>query len=700
MRLVSNAATSNVRVLSSGQTVRLATSQQGTGQVGQPISTTILRQQPTVLTTSATSGTTAGTVLTGTTTTSATIGGKQILLQKPISLSGQNVLQLVKTSQGMAVQTLPKVNVVQKAGTSIGGNIQQQLASGAQIVTASGAGNQGKTALIGTNVVKLMSPAAVSGNKILMKNSNLVQVGKMGTSAGKPAFVITNKQGQPIRTNQQIIFVTTAGGIRTVQTGSIVTSSASNFVSLVSSPQINTITSAMASGTNSVGTPSGTVKMIRGVGQQGKPITFTLPVSGIQGNKTGSSQLISVPQKALTIGGKAVTVQLASGNQKTVTIVSSAGTGGIQKTINAADLHSSGHKIVMMPSKRMTNLSNVITHKAIPVTTTQIDQSGATANSAGGQNNIIEGGHLEVLDQLDGAFDFSSSSDDESDSESIVVKNTNRKRKCGRSLGIAKGGISKKLQNKTPTNLKKSIPKYVKMGLFGGAPPSESESNENQNADEHIANANNEALPLEGAEIPDAITQDHQTNQDPNVSEAANIGNEEDAQMLLATTAAEASESSKYLNNKASTGDEYLQQDEQQTDIQQQQLLQTQQSGRPHTDPTPSETEAANILTTIKSGELLRNNDIKGDNNNSQTTIAVTTLSSPTLSTATDENVKILFNNEPAGKKNGAGQVKTTQKTTTALTTYTTTNTGHLDALASAALQASSGKFIYLKQTH
>lgn len=44
-----NAPTSNVRVLSSGQTVRIATSQPGTGQVGSPISTTILRQQPTVL---------------------------------------------------------------------------------------------------------------------------------------------------------------------------------------------------------------------------------------------------------------------------------------------------------------------------------------------------------------------------------------------------------------------------------------------------------------------------------------------------------------------------------------------------------------------------------------------------------------------------------------------------------------------------
>lgn len=44
-----NAPTSNVRVLSSGQTVRIATSQPTSGHVGSPLTTTILRQQPTVL---------------------------------------------------------------------------------------------------------------------------------------------------------------------------------------------------------------------------------------------------------------------------------------------------------------------------------------------------------------------------------------------------------------------------------------------------------------------------------------------------------------------------------------------------------------------------------------------------------------------------------------------------------------------------
>lgn len=641
--------------------MRLAGSQQGTSQVSSPISTTILRQQPTVLTTSASPG--------GAGATAATIGGKQILLQKPISLSGQNVLQLVKTSQGMAVQSLPKVNVVQKSGTTI----QQQIAGGAQIVTAGGVGNQGKTALIGTNVVKLMSPAGVGGNKILMKNSNLVQVGKMGTTnAGKPAFVITNKQGQPIRSNQQFIFVTSAGAIRSVQSGSIVTSSASNFVSLVSSPQINTITSAMASGTSPVVTPTGTVKMIRGVGQQGKPITFTLPVSGLQqGNKTVSQQLISVPQKALTIGGKAVTVQLAPGNQKTVTIVSSA-SGGIQKTINAADLQSGGHKIVMMPSKRM--VSNVITHKAIPVSAAQIDEAG------GSDNNLIEG-HMEVLDQLDGAFDTfditSTDEEDGGDDELVLEGNTHQieSKKMVKRLGIAKrtGLVSRKYRQQRKQLPKNQLPKFVKMGLFGGAPPTSAEGEENTDADSSAG-----AKPESSGQQEDAAdTSAEQLSADESADSASqNVSASNDEQQIAADDHDQQIDSSAD-NANVSESDAY-QSGESAALKQEQDAAAAASQTNQHTGPTPSETEAANILTTIKSGDLLRNNDLKSENGN---TISVS-------QSGGEDNVKILFSSDSSHIASSTA-VKNLQKSTANIA-YATS--GDLDALASAALQASSGK--------
>lgn len=324
--------------------------------------------------------------------------------------------------------------------------------------------------------------------------------------------------------------MTTGSGIRTVQTGSIVTSSTNNFVSLVSSPQVNTITSAIASGTNSVQTAPGTVKMIRGVGQQGKPITFTLPVGNLQGNKSGSPQLISMPQKGLTIGGKAVTVQLAPGNQKTVTIVSSA-SGGIQKTINAADLQAGGHKIVMMPSKRVANV--ITTQKAIPMSVAQM----ADAGNDQGDNNLIEGSHLEVLEQLDGAFDMDSDDDEsrqtasgmaadsDSDSDSDVKDATepksHKKTRMNHKMCIATGsGVSKSYQKVLDNRaLKKIVPKYIKMGLFGGSPygadPIEQpESTTEQETD----GAQNEAsASIEDHELGDAHVDTSVTDADGNI---------------------------------------------------------------------------------------------------------------------------------------------------------------------------------------
>lgn len=76
----------------------------------------------------------------------------------------------------------------------------------------------------------------------------------------------------------------------------------------------------------------------------------------------------------------------------------------------------------------------------------------------------------------------------------------------------------------------------------------------------------------------------------------------------------------------------------------------------------------------------------------------MTKLAAPT-STSNQENVKILFNNEPANKATTHGGGKSAQKSTPGSTTnFSSSNTGDLDALASAALQASTGMHInYIK---
>lgn len=124
-------------------------------------------------------------------------------------------------------------------------------ASTSTTVATAGGGHQQQTLLqqqqlqkpiVSGNVLKLVSPHTVSGGKLIMKNSNILQMGKMTSNVmgGKPAFVITNKQGAQIG-NQQIIIVTTGSSLRTVPAGSVMTTAGSsgncgtNIVSIVGS---------------------------------------------------------------------------------------------------------------------------------------------------------------------------------------------------------------------------------------------------------------------------------------------------------------------------------------------------------------------------------------------------------------------------------------------------------------------------------
>uniref|UniRef100_A0A182FLQ8 Uncharacterized protein n=1 Tax=Anopheles albimanus TaxID=7167 RepID=A0A182FLQ8_ANOAL len=412
-QLTSSTTGTPIRVLSStGQQLRIGTAGNATLQPGS--TTAVLRSASGQSIVSGTQLQTvqqriiSGTTGAGLTTTTATIGGKQIILQKPMTIvsgatsgttagsisnatggaTGGQILTLVKTSQGMTMQTMPKVSVMQQktltstsASTGAIHQPQQQ-----QIITSSlaagGGGSVPKATVIGGNVVKLMSAAGGSatlgGKQILMKNSNIVQVGKVGTNAtGKPTLVLTNKAGQPIRGQQQVIVVTTPQGIRTVSGAVTASSTGSNFVTLSSSQVINTISSARATPAGIVAAGTGTtiLQTATGVGgvststatlqgsaggttttlggqaiklravQGGKPITFTMPVGGLQaaGQKLTGTQIM-MPQK-LNVGGKAVTVQLSSGGQKTVTLVPS-GAGGAH--VGTATVGGHGGTVMMV----------------------------------------------------------------------------------------------------------------------------------------------------------------------------------------------------------------------------------------------------------------------------------------------------------------------------------------------------------------
>ncbi|KAL9910052.1 LOW QUALITY PROTEIN: host cell factor [Glossina fuscipes fuscipes] len=336
-------------------------------------------------------------------TTSTTIGGKQFIIQKPLALGSNVQFQLVKTSSGgVAVQTLPKVNLsISKAAghagsavTAIAANLGHTASHTAtqlvaatsqtsgtnpisqnkqQFIVSSGVGNtisklpetlqfkkvgtQAKQIVPGS-VVKLVSPHTISGGKVIMKN---LQVGKVASNiSGKPAFVITNKHGQQL-TNQQIIIVTTGSGIRTIPAATVVTNASNNIVSLVGSTA--TTVSAPVIARNVGAQPA--VKMIRSVFMPAvRPITFSMSNTGMSNSVTTThaaqqQSLIqtqtlqqnqppkfnalsgnAVHQKTITLGGKSVTVQMSN----------SATIGSMSKTLaivgsNANQSHSQNQLI-------------------------------------------------------------------------------------------------------------------------------------------------------------------------------------------------------------------------------------------------------------------------------------------------------------------------------------------------------------------
>lgn len=315
--------------------------------------------------------------------TTATIGGKQYIVQKPLTLGSNLQFQLVKTSSGgVAVQTFPKININMAKGTTSGTTGGQAIGSTGsgvqnkqtQFIVSGNVANTGGTQkqIVPGNLVKLVAPHTLSGGKVIVKNSNILQMGKMTSNvSGKPAFVITNKQGQQL-TNQQIIIVTTGAGIRTIPSASVVTNaSSSNIVSIVGS----TSTTVSTTTRNVVNTQSG-MKMLRNVPTSAvRPITITSSAGSNNATQqqltTHQSQQFSnvtsggggIHQKTITLGGKAVTVQMSSNPAsltavpKTVTIVASnSGQSQTQNQIITTGGTSGGTsgKLVMVPTSSAT----------------------------------------------------------------------------------------------------------------------------------------------------------------------------------------------------------------------------------------------------------------------------------------------------------------------------------------------------------
>lgn len=222
------------------------------------------------------------------------------------------------------------------------------MSSGGVGATTSTAGNATlqQKPIVSGNVLKLVSPHTVAGGKLIMKNSNILQMGKVtpNVMSGKPAFVITNKQGAQIG-NQQIIIVTTASNLRSVSAGGVMSnagsSTAAGIVSIVSSTG-TTATPLTVGGSRTVISSQGNVKMVRNIqtgaatgSVTGRPITLTLPTSSSSSSSMSAQKPLAVTslhsqKTAVYIGGKPVTVMSGS-----------PAAGGVSSGTN---------KLVMLPS--------------------------------------------------------------------------------------------------------------------------------------------------------------------------------------------------------------------------------------------------------------------------------------------------------------------------------------------------------------
>ncbi|XP_017009883.2 host cell factor isoform X2 [Drosophila takahashii] len=529
--LSSVASSSALRIVPSvtaSHTLRLASAQQGGSSGGSSTAVNILKTLPSAAVQSQ-----------PTAQTTTSIGGKQYFIQKPLTLAPNVQLQFVKTSSGgMTVQTLPKVNFNVPKGTSPHGIsiANPQLASGTtQIQGSTLAGNQLQKPVVSGNVLKLVSPHTMASGKLIMKNSNILQMGKVtpNVMGGKPAFVITNKQGAQLG-NQQIIIVTTGGSMRTVPGSTVMTSaggptSGTNIVSIVSSTSTTASPLQAISGQRTVISNQSGVKMLRNIS--------SVQTSTSVGQKPSGTPIHQ--KTALYIGGKAVTVMsanagmAASGNIANKVMVlpgtSSANSPAPTTTINARKgfvFNAGGSPRAVTLATKSLNTKIIASAQSLKETISETPVPVATIKDTDPMDDIIE--------QLDGAGDLLKLSDGQAEPGSEEEENND--------------------DNATSSSVSASI-------STGGDTTGPSRASITTITEQPV----------------DIVEDVSGVSSTTGVREAANVG----------TDKIEASKTS-----------------ERENDVVESKVKSIPASDDRH-QPTTSETEAATILTTIKSGEVL-----------------------------------------------------------------------------------------------
>lgn len=310
--------------------------------------------------------------------------------------------------------------------------------SGGVTATTSTAGNATlqQKPIVSGNVLKLVSPHTVAGGKLIMKNSNILQMGKVtpNVMSGKPAFVITNKQGAQIG-NQQIIIVTTASNLRSVSAGTVMSnagSSAAGIVSIVSSTG-TTATPLTIGGSRTVISSQGNVKMVRNIptggslagtatgGVTGRPITLTLPTSSSSSSQKPLAVTSLHSQKtAVYIGGKPITVMsgspapggISSGTNKLVMLPSGAAATARKGFVNIFNTGISSSAAAAGSQRTLTLTTATKSTPTRPAAMELKEKDNSAVEATVAITTMADGDYMDadpiddIIEQLDGAGDL------------------------------------------------------------------------------------------------------------------------------------------------------------------------------------------------------------------------------------------------------------------------------------------------------
>ncbi|KAF7273748.1 hypothetical protein GWI33_013567 [Rhynchophorus ferrugineus] len=354
--------------------------------------------------------------------------GKQVLVKQGTNIIQkpgvqQQVVTLVKTSTGMTLATLPK-----------SGNIVQTKTPGQVINTQSK-----------NTIVKIMPS---NSNKVLTTLKtippNMIQMNK---ATGK--LVLSKGAGQiPTISNQQVLVVSSTGGLKNMQT---VTNAQAVNMSLVKTNTVNT---------NPIVTAS-SIQGLQGV-KLTKPITISMPMQVI-----GSPKTLSKNTKQVMIGGKQLTVQMASGTNKTLTVVQPSQIGKIVRLPTTSSVTNNVDQpklmVVQRPKQTISQPSATLATTSFEGPATTDAALAALAAEAGlidpEPDKQLESKDVDMVDQM--------IVPDESATDSDVM--TTEGSEHSEISGLMGGSLPYKLTLKGGAVYPPKGYRYRKIGLKGGS---------------------------------------------------------------------------------------------------------------------------------------------------------------------------------------------------------------------------------------